>query len=88
MFTENGKKAAVARLVVLVILVVNQFLATVFGWNPLPFTEEEIYAGVSAVLMAAQGIYVWYRNNNVTDEAQEAQKVLDAKKSLNDKLTK
>lgn len=73
----NDKKVAFIRLSVLVILVINQFLASVLGWNPLPFSEEEIYAGVSATFVAAQSIYVWYRNNNVTKEAEEAQEVLD-----------
>lgn len=81
MTTKNNAQAAFTRLAVLVILVINQFLVTVFGWNPLPFSEEEIYAGVSALATAAQSVYVWWKNNNVTEEAQEAQKVLERKKT-------
>lgn len=81
MTTKNNAQAAFTRLAVLVILVINQFLATVFGWNPLPFSEEEIYAGVSSLFVAVQSVYVWWRNNNVTEEAQEAQKVLERKKT-------
>lgn len=69
-------KQAVVRLAVLFVLFVNQALV-MFGWNPLPFSEEEIYAGLSALATAIQAVYVWYRNNNVTKEAEEAQKVLD-----------
>ena len=72
-------KQAIVRLAVLFVLFVNQALV-MFGWNPLPFSEEEIYAGLSALATAIQAVYVWYRNNNVTKEAEEAQKVLDAKK--------
>ena len=72
-------KQAIVRLAVLFVLFVNQALV-MFGWNPLPFSEEEIYAGLSALATAVQAVYVWYRNNNVTKEAEEAQKVLDAKK--------
>lgn len=69
-------KQAIVRLAVLFVLFVNQALV-MFGWNPLPFSEEEIYAGLSALATAIQAVYVWYRNNNVTKEAEEAQKVLD-----------
>lgn len=75
----NGKQAAWARLIVLVVLVVNQSL-TLFGWNPLPWSGEEVYAGVSSLLLAAQGVYTWYRNNNTTKEAIEVQTQLDKKK--------
>lgn len=69
-------KQAIVRLAVLFVLFVNQALV-MFGWNPLPFSEEEIYAGLSALATAVQAVYVWYRNNNVSKEAEEAQKVLD-----------
>lgn len=72
-------KQAIVRLAVLFVLFVNQALV-MFGWNPLPFSEEEIYAGLSALATAIQAVYVWYRNNNVTKEAEEAQKVLDGLK--------
>ena len=72
-------KQALTRLVVLAVLLVNQTLITL-GWSPLPFSEEEIFEGVSAVATAVVAIYTWYRNNNVSKEAQEAQKILDAKK--------
>lgn len=73
-------QAALIRLAVLFVLFVNQALI-MFGWNPIPFSEEEIFAGLSALATAAQTVYVWYRNNNVTEEAQEAQKVLDELKA-------
>lgn len=69
-------KEAIVRLAVLLVLFINQTLV-LFGWNPLPFSEEEIYVGLSSVALAIQSIYVWYRNNNVTEEAQEAQLLLD-----------
>lgn len=73
-------QAAIVRLAVLFVLFANQALM-MFGWNPLPFSEEEIYAFFSTLATAAQMVYVWYRNNNVTKEAEEAQRVLDAKKA-------
>ena len=73
-------KQAIVRLIVLVILLINQTLITL-GWSPLPFSEEQIYEAVSSVAVVGMAIYTWYRNNNITKEAQEVQKLLDKKKS-------
>ncbi|MGX8791752.1 phage holin [Oceanobacillus sp. M60] len=70
---------AMTRLVVLAVLLVNQTLVA-FGWNPLPFSEEEIYEGVSAVVLAAAAVWNWWKNNSVTKEAQEADRILKASK--------
>ena len=71
---------AIVRLAVLVILLINQALI-LFGWNPLPFSEEQIYEGVSSVATVLVAIWVWWKNNNVTKEAQEAQEYLNELKS-------
>ena len=65
-------KQAIIRLVVLLVLLVNQSL-TVFGWNPLPFSEEQIFEVVSSIVTVAVAIWTWYKNNNVSREANEAQ---------------
>lgn len=67
---------AIVRLVVLVILLINQTLI-VMGWSPLPYTEDQIYEAVSSVATVAVAIWTWYKNNNVTKEAQQAQEYLD-----------
>ena len=72
-------KQAIVRLIVLVILLINQTLITLV-WSPLPFSEEQIYEAVSSVVLVVIAVYTWYRNNNVTKEAQEVQKLLDKKK--------
>lgn len=69
-------KQAIVRLTVLVILLLNQTLI-VLGYNPLPFSEEQIYEGVSSVATVVMALYAWWKNNNVTEEAQEAQKYLN-----------
>ncbi|GGN67622.1 MULTISPECIES: phage holin [Oceanobacillus] len=68
-------QAAITRLAVLVILLVNQTLIT-FGWNPLPFSEEQVYEGVSAVATVAVAVWAWWKNNNVTKKAQHNEKFL------------
>lgn len=70
------KKKALFRLALMMIPMANAILAT-FGWSPLPFDAEQIEALVSMGLALGFGTVAWYKNNNVTPEAQEAQKVLD-----------
>lgn len=69
-------KEAIVRLAVLGVLFLNQSLV-MFGWNPLPFSEEDVFLFFSTLATAVQMTYVWYRNNNVTKEAEEAQLLLD-----------
>lgn len=68
-------KQAIVRLVVLVILLVNQALI-VFGLNPLPFSEEQIYEAVSSVATVVVALWAWWKNNSITKEAQEADEYL------------
>lgn len=66
---------AIVRLVVLVILLVNQALI-VFGLNPLPFSEEQIYEAVSSVATVVVALWAWWKNNSITKEAQQADEYL------------
>lgn len=68
-------KQAIVRLVVLVILLVNQALI-VFGLNPLPFSEEQIYEAVSSVATVVVALWAWWKNNSITKEAQQADEYL------------
>lgn len=68
-------KQAITRLAVLVILLVNQALVTA-GWNPLPFSEEQIFEFVSIAASIVVAVYAWWKNNNVTKKAQHNEKFL------------
>ncbi|NBJ68606.1 MULTISPECIES: phage holin [Clostridia] len=68
-------KQAIVRLVVLGILLVNQALITM-GWNPLPFSEEEIYQGVSAIITVVIAVWAWWKDNPVTKKAQQNEQFL------------
>ena len=68
-------KQAIVRLVVLIILLVNQALI-VFGLNPLPFSEEQIYEAVSSVATVVVALWAWWKNNSITKEAQQADEYL------------
>lgn len=63
------KTNAIIRITVLVILLLNQTLVGL-GYNPLPFSDEQIYEGVSAVATAIMAIITAYKDNPVTKEAQ------------------
>lgn len=74
---------AIVRLVVLTILLINQFLLTL-GWNPLPFSEEQIYEGVSSIATVGMSVYAWWKNNSITKEAKEADKFLNKLRESDD----
>lgn len=66
------KKQAIIRLIVMIVLLINQTLIVV-GYNPLPFSEEQIFDGVSSLATAAMAVYVWWKDNPVTKNAVMAQ---------------
>lgn len=70
---------AIVRLIAPFYGMLNLILVS-YGLNPMPFTEEEITIAVSAVITFVGTLYVWWKNNNITKEAQEAQRILDEKK--------
>ena len=73
---KNNKSNAIVRLVVLVVLIINQVLITL-GYEPLPFSDEQIYEAVSIVALVVVSLYSWWRNNNVTDVALAGQSEIE-----------
>ena len=69
---KNGKENAVFRIIVLVILIINQILI-ILGHDPLPYDENQIYEFVSTLGLAIYSIYTSYKNNNFTQEALAGQ---------------
>ena len=78
---DNQRLAAFARLIVPFYALVNAFLLSV-GYNPMPFSDEEVTAAVNTVIGAVGTLYVWWKNSNVTREAQEAQLIYDQVKRV------
>ena len=70
------KKDTIIRTIVLVIALVNQAL-TIAGKNPLPFEDEEITDFLSYIFTVAASLWAWWKNNSFTQNALEADKVLD-----------
>ena len=83
---DNQRIAAFARLIVPFYALVNSFLLSV-GYNPMPFSDEEVTAAVNTVIGAVGTLYVWWKNNNITREAQEAQMLHDQVKRVKEEIT-
>lgn len=69
------KKDTIARTVVLAAALCNQLLISC-GKEALPWTENEIYIGVSTAITAAAAAWAWWKNNSFTKNARDADKYL------------
>lgn len=69
------EKAMIIRTLVLAIALLNQMLV-MFGWSPLPFEQEEIEQGLTAVFTVLATLWTYWKNNSVTREGQKADKYL------------
>uniref|UniRef100_UPI0040568620 phage holin n=1 Tax=Alistipes sp. TaxID=1872444 RepID=UPI0040568620 len=76
----------IIRAIVLLVTLVNTVL-TIFGKNPLPFAEEELYAWLTAVATVAATLWAWWKNNSFTPEAIQADKYLAELKANNNTET-
>ena len=70
------KADTIARTIVLVLALLNQILA-IFGKEQIPIAEDNIYQLVSILFTIGAAVWSWWKNNNVTKAAQDAQRVLD-----------
>lgn len=68
------------RIVALFLVLVNQIAISMFEVQLLPFTDAEIYEGVSTVVTIIVSLITSWKNNSISQEAQEADEVLKAKK--------
>ena len=75
---------AFIRLAVALVPVINLVLVQ-FGYSPLPFSQDEVNAGLSSVAAALAIAYAWWKNNNITPEAISLQPTLKELKRLNKK---
>jgi SPP1 family holin len=66
----------IARLVISILVCINM-VATMAGWNPIPYDEDSIYITVSTIVTIVTWAYGFWKNNNFTTAAKEGQKVID-----------
>ena len=75
------EKAMIIRTIVLAVALLNQVLVT-FGWSPLPFDEDTIEQGLTAVFTVVATLWAYWKNNSFTDEGKEADRYLEEMKQL------
>lgn len=75
------KKETIIRTVFLFFALINQIL-TMLGINPLPWSNEQMYEGVSAIVTVVAAVWAWWKNNSFTKNAQEADAYLDDLRAL------
>lgn len=80
---KNQKATAIIRLIVQAILLVNMGL-TLAGKNPIPFDEATVTEWLTVAAAGISSIWTWWKNNNVTKKAQEAQTILKGLKEDGD----
>ncbi len=79
---KNVSKETILRTIVMLIALINQIL-TMFGINPLPFSNEQIYNILSAAATVVTTLWAWWKNNSFTKNAIEADKYLKKLKEEN-----
>lgn len=80
---KNQRTTAIIRLIVQAILLVNMGL-TLAGKNPIPFDEATVTEWLTVAAAGISSIWTWWKNNNVTKKAQEAQTILKGLKEDGD----
>ena len=71
----NITSGTIARTIVLALALINQLL-TVTGHAVLPITDEQVNTLVSTIWTVVAALWAYWKNNSLTPEAQEADRVL------------
>jgi len=64
----------------LLLILINQVAISLFDFRLFPFSDNEIYEGVSVILTIVTTIWTSWKNNSITKEGQVADEVLQQKK--------
>lgn len=72
---ERINKETILRTAVLLFALFNEALAS-FHKNPLPFSNDEFYRGLSLGLTIFSALWAWWKNNSFSKNALKAYKVL------------
>lgn len=73
---KNVSKATWVRIVALFLVLANQIAVSVFELQLIPFSDQQIYEGVSTLATFIVSLVTAWKNNSFTREAQEADEVL------------
>lgn len=77
---KSVKPVVWVRILALFLSFLNLIAIELFDYQLLPYTDEEIYNGVSVIITVVISIYTTWKNNSFTEEAQEADKLIEAKR--------
>ena len=69
------KAETIIRTIVLAFTLLNQTL-TMFGKNPLPYSETDIYAFLTTLATIVASVWAWWKNNSFTQAALKADEVM------------
>ena len=69
-------KMTIIRTVLLIAGLINLAL-TIFGRNPLPFSDQQIADFVSLLWTVSAALWAWWKNNSFTGAAIKADEYLD-----------
>lgn len=72
----RSRVEAIVRLLVALLPAINIILVQ-FNMSPLPFDSDDLNVFLSSVVEFLGLLLAWWKNNNMTFEAQLAQKELD-----------
>ena len=77
---KGVNKATWVRIIGLLIILINQVAITIFDFQLLNFTDEQIYEGISTILTIVIAVAAGWKNNSITEAGQKADKVLKEEK--------
>lgn len=66
----------IARTTVLALALINQAL-TMFGVNPLPFSDTQVYEFITLAFTLGTTIWAWWKNNSFTEAALKADEYMN-----------
>ena len=69
------KKETIIRTIITALTMTNAILV-MLEKNPLPWSEDEVYVGLSAVSAVASTVWSWWKNNSFTTPALLADEYL------------
>jgi SPP1 family holin len=62
------KPDTIIRTIVLILALINQFLA-IYGREASPITDDEVYQAVTLIVTIGSSIWAWWKNNSFSAEA-------------------
>lgn len=72
---KEVEASTIVRTIVMLLTIINTILAMT-GHNPLPWSEKELYSGISVIVNVIVTLWVWWKNNSFTKAAIEADSVM------------